>query len=98
MTYDLTTFGEALLRRSVPEGVRLQAATQLDLHPAGAETNIVTLLARLGRRTAWHSALPKNPLGYLVGDHLRQAGVNLDGVIWEENGRVGTFYVEFSAP
>ena len=98
MTFDVTTFGEALLRLSVPEGIRLQAATQLDLHPAGAETNIASLLARMGRRSAWHSVLPRNPLGYLVGDHLRKAGVDLSGVIWQDTGRVGTFYVEFSAP
>ena len=27
-----------------------------------------------------------------------KAGVDLDGVIWQETGRVGTFYVEFAAP
>ena len=98
MTFDITTFGEALLRLSVPQGIRLQTATQLDLVPAGAESNIAYLMARLGRRVAWHSALPNNPLGYLIGDHLRKAGVNLDSVIWQNGGRVGTFYVEFAVP
>jgi 2-dehydro-3-deoxygluconokinase len=98
LTFDITTFGEALLRLSVPEGVRLQAAAQFDVHPAGAETNIATLMARLGYRSAFHSILPNNPLGRLVGDHLRQAGVNLDGVIWDESGRLGTFFVEFATP
>ena len=98
MTFDITTFGEPLLRLSVPEGVRLQAAAQLDVHPAGAETNIATLMARLGYRSAFHSILPDNPLGRLVGDHLRQAGVNLDGLIWQDEGRVGTFFVEFAVP
>ncbi|MEP7293226.1 MAG: sugar kinase [Chloroflexota bacterium] len=98
MRYDVTTFGEALLRLSVPEGIRLQAATQLDLHPAGAESNLASLLTRLGRRSAWHSVLPRNPLGHLIADHLRGAGVDLGGVIWRESGRVGTFYLEFSVP
>jgi 2-dehydro-3-deoxygluconokinase len=96
--FDVTTFGEALLRLSVPEGIRLQVATKLDLHVAGAECNIASLLARIGRRSAYHSVLPRNPLGHLVADHLRKAGVNLDGIIWQETGRVGTFYVEFSVP
>lgn len=97
MTFDMTTFGESMLRLSVPEGIRLQAADRLDLHPAGAEANVATLLARLGRRTAWHSSLPETPLGRLVTDHLHKAGVNSDGVIWQP-GRVGTYYVEFAAP
>lgn len=98
MTFDMTTFGESLLRLSVPEGVRLQAAARLDLHPAGAEANVAALLARLERRSAWHSALPENPLGRLVSDHLRKAGVDTNGIIWRDQGRVGTYYVEFAAP
>jgi 2-dehydro-3-deoxygluconokinase len=98
MKFDVTTFGEALLRLSVPAGIRLQAAAHLDVHPAGAECNIASLLARLGRRSAFHSVLPRNPLGYLVADHLRKAGVNLDSLIWQNEGRLGTFFVEFAVP
>lgn len=98
MTFDVTTFGESMLRFSVPEGVRLQAAAQLDVYPAGAEANVVALLAQLGRRSAWHSALPASPLGRLIADHLRVAGVNLDGVLWRDSGRLGTYYIEFAAP
>lgn len=98
MTFDVTTFGEALLRLSVPAGTRLQAADKLDLHVAGAECNIASLLARVGRRSAYHSVLPRNPLGYRIADHLRMAGVDIDSIIWQDNGRVGTFYVEFAVP
>ncbi len=98
MTFDVTTFGEAMLRLSVPEGTRLQTATQFDVIPAGAEANVMTLLARLGRRCGWHSALPDNATGYMVGEHLRRAGVDLDGVIWHEQGRVGVYYLEFAVP
>ena len=35
--FDATTFGEMLLRLSVPSGERLENAHQLDIHPAGAE-------------------------------------------------------------
>lgn len=96
--FDLTTIGEVMLRYSVPEGVRLENAAQLDVQPGGAEGNLAFLLARLGRQTSWHSALPSNPLGRLVANHLRKAGVDLSGVVWSAGGRMGTYYVEFSAP
>ena len=35
--FDVTTVGEMLLRLSVPTGDRLEKATHLDVHPAGAE-------------------------------------------------------------
>ncbi len=96
--FDVTTFGEMLIRLSVPPGVRLETARQLDVHPAGADANVVTLLARLNSRALWMGALPDNPMGRLAVSALRVAGVNTSGVLWRENGRMGTYYVEFAAP
>jgi len=96
--YDVTTFGEMLLRLSTPLGERLETARLLDVHPAGAEANVATLLARLNCRVLWTGALPNNSLGRLAATALRTAGVVMDGVIWRESGRMGTYYVEFGAP
>lgn len=95
--FDVTTFGEMLLRLSVPTGERLETATRLDIYPAGAEANAASLLARLNRRTCWMGALPKNPLGRMAANALRESGVNMDCVLWREDGRMGTYYVEFGA-
>lgn len=95
--FDLTTLGEMMLRYSVPSGERLESMSHINVYPAGAESNVASLLARLGRRTRWVGALPQNPLGRLAASHLRMAGVDLDGVVWGE-GRMGTYYVEFGAP
>lgn len=95
---DVTSLGEMMLRLSVPSGKRLEAAAQLDVYPAGAESNVTSLLARLGRRARWVGALPENPLGRLAASRLRESGVALDGIIWRKTGRMGTYYVEFGAP
>jgi len=96
--FDVTTLGEMMLRLSVPSGERLETAARLDAHPAGAESNVAGLLARLGRRTRWAGALPRNPLGRRAAGALRAAGVDLDGIVWRDGGRMGTYYVEFGAP
>ena len=93
--FDVTTLGEMLLRLSVPTGERLESSTRLDVFPAGAEANVVTLLSRLERRTCWTGALPANPLGKLSVSALRLAGVDTRKIIWDQNGRMGTYYVEF---
>lgn len=96
--FDVTTLGEMLIRLSVPSGERLETARRLDLHPAGAEANVVSLLARLNVRTLWIGALPANALGRLAGSALHTAGVSTEGIIWQDRGRMGTYYVEFGAP
>jgi 2-dehydro-3-deoxygluconokinase len=96
--FDVATLGEMMLRLSVPSGERLENARKLDVHPAGAEANVVTLLSRLERNTCWVGALPENPLGRLAGNALREAGVDTSGILWKQSGRMGTYYVEFGEP
>lgn len=96
--YDLLTLGESMLRLSPPGNMRLEQATQLDLFPAGAESNLAIALARLGKRAAWMSRLPDSPLGYLLANNLRQHGVDVSGIVWAAGERVGTYFVEFAAP
>ena len=98
--FDVSTLGEMMLRLSVPSGERLETAARLDTRPAGAEANLATLLARLGRRARWAGALPANPLGRYAANHLRAAGVDLAAIVWDTRptARMGTYYVEFGAP
>jgi 2-dehydro-3-deoxygluconokinase len=96
--FDVTAFGEAMIRLSVPAGIRLETAAQLDMHPAGAEANVMAALARLGWRCGWASSLPDNALARVVSNSLREAGVDLSAVIWQSQGRIGTYFVELSVP
>jgi 2-dehydro-3-deoxygluconokinase len=96
--FDVTSFGEAMLRLSVPAGTRLETADRLDMHPAGAEANVMAALVRLDRRCGWASSLPDSALGRVVANRLRQAGVDLSAVIWQREGRMGTYFVELAGP
>lgn len=96
--FDVTTTGETMIRLSVPVGERLERAAQLDMYPGGAEANLAVALARMGRRSAWVGGLPATPLGRWLANHLRVAGVDLEGVVWSDTGRMGTYYVEFATP
>ena len=96
--FDVTTLGEVMLRLSVPAGERLETAARFHVFPAGAEANLVGALARLGRRCAWVGGLPATSLGRLAASHLRLAGVDLEGVVWCDDGRLGLYFVEMAAP
>lgn len=87
------TFGEALLRLSLPTGHLLEDLAHLDVFVGGAELNVAVGLARLGTPAAWFSAIPGTPLGQRVQNELRAAGVNTAHVLQAE-GRLGTYYLE----
>src|SRR5205823_11193836 len=97
MPFDVVTFGEAMIRLSPPNFLRLEQATSLDLQVGGAELNTAVGLARLGRSTAWVSRLTDNPLGRLIANRAREAGVSTDQVIWTDSDRVGVYFLEFGA-
>jgi 2-dehydro-3-deoxygluconokinase len=97
MPYDVVTFGEAMIRLAPPNFRRLEQARSLDVQVGGAELNTAVGLARLGRSTAWTSRLTDNPLGRLVANHAREAGVSTEHVVWTKEDRVGVYYLEFGA-
>ena len=95
-SFEVTAFGETMLRLSVPAGHRFTTLRQLDVHAGGAETNVLGALTALGRRCGWVSALPDNDLGRFILRELAAAQIDSRAVIFKA-GRVGTYYVEFAA-
>src|SRR5260221_12050586 len=97
MPFDVVTFGEAMIRLSPPSFRRLEQATTLDLQIGGAELNTAIALARLGRTSAWVSRLTDNPLGRLIANRAREAGVDTTHVLFTKDDRVGLYFLEFGA-
>src|SRR6516165_4581422 len=97
MSYEVITFGEAMVRLSPPNFRRLEQTPSLDVLVGGAELNTAVGLARLGRSAAWVSRLTQNPLGRLIANHARAAGVATDHIVWTEEDRVGVYFLEFGA-
>jgi 2-dehydro-3-deoxygluconokinase len=97
MPYEVVTFGEAMVRLSPPNFRRLEQTSSLDVMVGGAELNTAVGVARLGHSAAWVSRLTKNPLGRLIANRAREAGVSTEHVLWTEEDRVGVYFLEFGA-
>lgn len=95
--FDLTTIGEAMLRLSVPIGMRLADTRAFDVEIGGAESNVCVALSRLGRRCGWASRLPDHALGDAVLRVLRADGVDVAAVQKAPGERLGTYFVEYAA-
>jgi len=94
---DLLTFGEAMLRFSPPGLARLEQASTLELHVGGSELNTAVTCQRLGLNAGFITRLPRTPLGRLIANKAREHGVDSSSIVWVDQGRVGTYYVEFGA-
>ena len=97
MSVDVVTFGEVMVRLAPPHFQRLEQARSLDVEVGGAELNTAVGLVRLGRSAAWVSRLPDNPLGKLVANRVREAGVSDRHVKYAPDTRCGLYFLEFGA-
>ncbi|MGD0694883.1 MAG: sugar kinase [Terriglobia bacterium] len=95
--FDVITFGEAMIRLAPPHFQRLEQTSSLDVQVGGGELNVAVGASRLGLKSAWVSRLPKNALGRLMENRVRQAGVDTSHLIWSDSGRMGLYFVEFGA-
>jgi 2-dehydro-3-deoxygluconokinase len=89
--------GETLIRLTPGGGETLESAPTCTVHVGGAESNVCADLARLGVSTAWISRLPANPLGRRIASVIRGCGVDVEGVVWAPEGRVGVMFVQHGA-
>ena len=93
----LVTFGEAMIRFSTKDHERLEQAQAVDVHVGGSELNVAVAAARLGLPSSFVTRLPGNPLGRRVEIEARKHGVDTSHILWTDEDRVGTYYLERGA-
>ena len=95
-TQQIFCFGEVLLRLVTTPGARLMNASTLAVHCGGAEANVASMLAQLGRRAQMVTVFPHSGLGERCLGGLRQSGVGTSKSICA-NGRLGLYFMEQDA-
>jgi 2-dehydro-3-deoxygluconokinase len=85
----LMSLGECMIRLSPPGHGRIEFANSLEVWVGGGEYNVAYALARLGLRTGFLSRLVDNPLGRLIVNHGRTAGVDMSQVVMAKYDGVG---------
>ena len=94
---DLVTLGEAMIRLSPPNFLRLEQAHSFDACVGGSEMNIAVAAQRMGLTSALVTAVPDNPLGRMIVNKTREQGVDTSFIITKPGTRAGVYYLEFGA-
>ena len=99
---DLVTFGEAMVRLTSPDNMRLEQTSTLHMNVGGAELNVAVNGSRLGLRTAWLSRLVDNWSGRYIRNKGRELGVDMSHIVWVPFDGIGLerngfYHVELGA-
>ena len=86
---DLVSLGECMIRLSPAGHGRIEFAPSLEVWVGGGEYNVAYALARLGLRTGWVGGLNSSPMGAIVRNHARSAGMDTSFVVERKYDGVG---------
>ncbi len=91
------TFGEIMLRLNPEAYFRLVQAESFRINFAGSEATVAANLSYWGFDSKFFTCLPKNAIGMLCNQKLRQFGIDLEDIIYKNDERMGLIYVEKGA-
>lgn len=81
--YDVTALGE-LLVDFTENGISEQGNPLLEANPGGAPCNVLSMLQRLGKKTAFIGKVGKDAFGKMLIDVVREQGINADTILMDE--------------
>ena len=92
-------FGE-IMARVAPEGhLRWRQAVpgRVDVTWGGGEANVSASLALFGQPVRYLTALPRHAISESLTGSLRGLGVDVNHILWRNEGRLGVYFVEVGA-
>ena len=81
--FDVIAMGE-LLVDFTENGISEQGNPILEANPGGAPCNVLSMLQRLGKKTAFIGKVGQDALGKMLIDVVREQGINADNLLVDE--------------
>lgn len=97
MDVQLVTFGESLIRLSVPRGIPVAHTRSFDAYVGGSELNVAIAASYLGMSCKYVSKVPARGPGQMVVATARANGVDASDIVISKGGRVGLYFHDFGA-
>lgn len=90
------TFGEIMMRLTVPGHQRFSQAGSLGITYGGGEANTAAALAQMGVKAAHVTVFPDNDLGRAAAAFFQKSGIDTSHISFG-NGRLGLYFMEVGA-
>ncbi|MCM1268784.1 MAG: PfkB family carbohydrate kinase [Bacteroidales bacterium] len=91
--YDVTALGELLIDFT-ENGMSAQENPLYEANPGGAPCNVLSMLTKLGRKTAFIGKVGKDIFGKRLQAALEEVGIDAAGLVMDEETRTTLAFVE----
>lgn len=91
--YDVTALGELLIDFT-QNGISEQGNPLFEACPGGAPCNVLAMLNRLGRKTAFIGKVGNDMFGHMLRQVVSEAGVDVQGLCMDEETRTTLAFVQ----
>lgn len=81
--YDVTAIGELLIDFTSDGTLSKQGNKMFEANPGGAPCNVLAMLQKLGRNTAFIGKVGSDTFGKMLKDTLQEAGINTDNLLMD---------------
>jgi fructokinase len=95
MNYDVTAMGELLIDFT-QNGISEQGNNLFEANPGGAPCNVLAMLNKLGKKTAFIGKVGDDLFGRLLTKVVSQAGIDISGLVSDTTNRTTLAFVQNS--
>ena len=82
--YDVVALGELLIDFT-ENGISEQGNPLLEADPGGAPCNVLAMLSKLGRKTAFIGKVGKDSFGEMLAETIKDCGIGAEGLTFDDN-------------
>lgn len=90
--FDVTALGELLIDFT-ESGVSAQGNLEFEANPGGAPCNVLSMLSRLGKKTAFIGKVGDDIFGRMLAATVSDCGINTEGLIFDKAARTTLAFV-----
>lgn len=90
--YDVTALGELLIDFT-ENGLSKQANEVFEANPGGAPCNVLAMLSKLGKKTAFIGKVGKDRFGEQLTETIQKAGIDAANLLYEETAQTTLSFV-----
>lgn len=83
--FDVTTLGELLIDFTADGILSGQENSLFEANPGGAPCNVLAMLQKLGRKTAFIGKVGNDVFGKRLNDTVQNAGINTDNLLMDNS-------------